>query len=336
MESVMSIDNQIGWGIIGCGNISAKFAEGLAAIPDARLVACAARDSHKAAEFATSFAFEKSHASYADLAADPNIDVVYIGTIHPAHFDNAMLCIENGKSVLCEKPFAINAKQSLQMIDAAAKADVYIMEAMWTRFIPAIEKLNHWLADEVVGELSSLTAEFGFFADFGPDSRLYDIALGGGALLDVGIYPVSFASMVFGQSPTSFKSYVQMGPTGVDIKASLIMEHADSKFANLAFAVNTPMSNEATICGKKGYIRVGRPFWHPQQLTLHLDGQEPEVFNFPFEQGYNGYTYEAKAVMQDIRNSKKQNKAIPLAETLEIMNTLDKIRKEWNFKYPCE
>lgn len=331
----MSSNDHIGWGIIGCGGISAKFAEGLAGVDGARLVGCAARDAGRAADFAGHFGFEKSYGSYEQLAADPDIDVVYIGTIHPAHVSNALVCIENGKSVLCEKPFAINIQQTKQMIDAAKKADVYLMEAMWTRFIPAVRELNKMLSDGVIGDISSMTAEFGF-RPARTTKRLFELELGGGALLDVGIYPVSFASMVFGGKPDNFKSMVEMGPTGVDEKAAIIMEHGGKRFANLSFSVNTPMSNEAIISGSKGYIRVGCPFWHPQQLTLHLDGQEPKVYDFPFDEGLNGYSYEAMAVMEDLANGRKENATMPLSETLEIMQTLDNIRADWGLKYPCE
>jgi dihydrodiol dehydrogenase / D-xylose 1-dehydrogenase (NADP) len=332
----MSLNTKIGWGIIGCGGISGKFAEGLGGISGARLVGCAARDCERAAEFAKTHGFEKSFGSYEELAKDPEINVVYIGTIHPAHFDNTMLCIANGKSVICEKPFAMNVKQTKLMINAAQKAGVFLMEAMWTRFIPGIGKLNEWLDEKVIGEINSVSAEFGFKANFGPESRLFDIALGGGALLDVGIYPVSFASMVFGGKPESFKSYVEMGPTGVDEKAAVIMEYPGKKFANLGFSVNSSMSNEAIVSGTKGYIRVGRPFWHPEKLTLHLDGQEPEVFELPFEDGLNGYSYEAMAVMDDLGNGRTENSLMRLSETLAVMETLDAIREDWGFKYHCE
>lgn len=333
----MSSENRIGWGIIGCGVISWKFAEGLTGIDNARLVAAAGRDGRRAADFAGHFGFERSYGSYQELAGDPDIDVIYIGTIHTQHFENAMLCIENGKNVLCEKPFSINAKQTKQLIEAAQKAGVYLMEAMWTRFIPAIRELNKWLNNGTIGQVSSLVGEFGFRPERNPDGRLFNLTLGGGGLLDVGIYPVSFASMVFGSKPESFKSIVEIGPTGVDEKAAVIMDHGDKRFSNLAFSINTPMSNMATICGSKGYIRVGRPFWHPAELTLHLNGEEPKVFKFPYEvEGLNGYSYEAMAVMEDIANGRKENSLMPLSETLEIMQTLDEIRDEWGLKYPGE
>lgn len=332
----MGMNSRVGWGIIGCGGISGKFATGLAGIEGARLVGCAARDAARAAKFASRLGFEKSYGNYEELAADPDIDVVYVGTVHPAHFDNTMLCIKNGKNILCEKPFAMNAVQAKQMIDAAKAADVFLMEAMWTRYIPAVKQVKQWLVDGVIGDISSMSADFGFYMERDPKSRLYDLALGGGALLDVGIYPVSMASMVFGEKPENFNSMVEMGPTGVDEKAAIIMDHGNNKFASLGFSVNTPMANEAIICGRKGYIRLGKPFWHPEQLTLQIDGEEAKVFNFPIEPGLNGYSYEAMAVMNDLANGRKENTLMPLSETLEIMETLDAIRQQWGFKYPCE
>ena len=332
----MSLNESVGWGIIGCGGISGKFAAGLKGLANARLVAAASRDASKAADFAEQWGFEKSYGSYQALAADPNVDVVYIGTVHPAHMENTLLCIDNGKNVLCEKPFAINALQAKKMIDAARLADVFLMEAMWTRFIPAVRQVRQWLNDGVIGDLSYFNAEFGLRAKMDPDGRLFNPQLGGGALLDVGIYPVSLASMVFGGRPANIASIVEMGQTGVDEKAVMIMDHGENRFSNLACSINTRMGQEATICGTKGLIKLCKPFWHTLQLVLQMGDEEGKVFEFPFEEPLNGYSYEAMAVMDDITNSRKENSIMPLAETLDIMETLDAIRQQWNLKYPCE
>jgi predicted dehydrogenase len=324
------------WGIIGCGGISSHFAAGLKSLDNARITAVASREASRAAEFAKQYGANKSYGSYEQLARDPDIDIVYVGTIHPAHMDNTLLCIENGKHVLCEKPFAINTQQAQRMIDAAKDANVFLMEAMWTRFIPSIQQVQKWLNDSTIGQVSHLSAHFGFKAARKDKPRLFELELGGGALLDVGIYPISLASMVFGCQPSNIATMVEMGSTGVDEKAAIIMDHGKKRFANLACSINTGMSNEAIISGTKGSIRLCKPFWHPEKIVLQIGSDEPQTFDFPFAPGLNGYSYEAMAVMNDIANGKTENSSMPLKESIEIMTTLDAIRKQWQLKYPCE
>lgn len=328
--------NEIRWGIIGCGEISSRFATGLRNLKNARLVAAGARDAGRARGFAAKYGSEKSYGSYEELANDPNIDVVFIGTIHPAHMENTLLCIENGKSVLCEKPFAMNANQARRMIDSAQSAGVFLMEAMWTRFLPGIKQLKKYLAEGLIGNVSYFSADFGFRADRNLEGRALNPQLGGGALLDVGIYPISFASMLFGCQPTNIASMVEIGPTGVDEKAVFIMDYGNNRLANLACSINTNTNGEAVICGTQGYIKLHRKFWSLEKITLHLDNEKSETLNYPFETGFNRYSYEAMAVMEDIANGKKENNIMPLSETLQIMKTLDNIREKWQLKYPCE
>jgi len=328
--------NEIRWGIIGCGAISGKFAAALKSLENARLAAAGARDAERAADFAAKHGFEKSYGSYQELAADPDIDVVYIGSIHPAHMKNTLLCIENGKSVLCEKPFAMNAHQAETMIDSARAAEVFLMEAMWTRFLPAVKQLRKFLAEGLIGDVSCFGADFGFRAERNLEGRILNPQLGGGSLLDVGIYPVSFASMVFGCQPTQIESMVEIGPTGVDEKAVFIMDYGNNRLANITCSINTNTSSEAVIAGTKGYIKLHRKFWSLEKMTIHLDNQKSRTLDYPFETGLNGFSYEAMAVMEDIADGKKQNGIMPLSETLQIMKTLDKIRDKWRLKYPCQ
>ncbi|MCK5174590.1 MAG: Gfo/Idh/MocA family oxidoreductase, partial [Planctomycetes bacterium] len=263
----MALDKSTGWGIIGCGGISKKFAAGLKGLQNARLVAVGARNADRARDFAAKNGFERSYGSYEELVRDPDIDVVYIGSIHPAHMKNTLLCIENGKSVLCEKPFAMNAGQAKKMIDSARSAGVFLMEAMWTRFIPGIVELRKLLAEGSIGEAGSLSAGFGFKAKRDLEGRLFSPQLGGGALLDVGIYPVSFASMIFGCQPRGIESTVEFGPTGIDEKAAIVMDYGNNRSANLSCSINTNTDSEAVICGAKGMVRVGRKFWSAEKIT---------------------------------------------------------------------
>jgi len=328
--------NEIRWGIIGCGVMSGRCATGLRNLKNARLVAAGARDAERAADFASKYGIEKSCGSYEELAADPNIDVVFIGSIHPAHMENTLLCIENGKSVLCEKPFAMNANQAKRMIDSAQSAGVFLMEAMWTRFLPGAKQLKKYLDEGLIGNVNYFSADFGFRAERNLEGRILNPQLGGGALLDVGIYPISFASMLFGCQPTDIASMVEIGPTGVDEKAVFIMDYGNNRLANINCSINTNTSGEAVIAGTKGYIKLHRKFWSLEKMTLYLDNEKTKTLNYPFETGFNRYSYEAMAVMEDISNGKKQNCIMPLSETLQIMQTLDKIRDKWQLKYPCD
>ena len=325
----------IGWGIIGCGSIANSFAEGLKPLKNARLAAVAARDGQRAKDFAEKHGFEKSYPDYEQLAQDKDVDVVYIATIHPAHMQNTLLCIENGKSVLCEKPIAMNERQAKRVVDAAKAADVFLMEAMWTRFLPGMIQIRKLIAEGAIGEVKCLSADFGFKAGRDEQSRALDPLLGGGSLLDVGIYPISYASMLFGCQPKNIKSIAEIGHTGVDEKALIIMDFGNGRFADLACAVNLKTGQDAVICGENGVIKLDT-FWRSEKILLQIAGEDSQLINLPFGSGLNGYSYEAMEVMEDIVNGRKENSIMPLSETLEIMNTLDRIREQWNLKYPCE
>src|SRR5215216_7626821 len=187
------------WGILGTGNIASQFARGLVALDDAELVAVGSRTAESAEAFGERFSAPRRHASYAALASDPDVDAIYIATPHPLHHDNTIMGLEAGKAVLCEKPFAINAGQAQAMIATARERGVFLMEAMWTRFLPHMVRLRELLAAGAIGEVRMLQADFGFRTSFNPQSRLFDPALGGGALLDVGVYTISFAQMILGE-----------------------------------------------------------------------------------------------------------------------------------------
>lgn len=218
------------WGIIGTGNIASQFARGLALLDDAELVAVGSRTAESAHEFGERFGARTRHASYADLASDPDVDAVYIATPHPLHLENTLLGLEAGKAVLCERPFAINAHQAEVMIATARKRGVFLMEAMWTRFLPHMVRLREIVASGAIGELRMLQADFGFRTSFNPQGRLFDPALGGGALLDVGIYPISLASMLLG-TPTRVTSMAHLGATGVDEQSAIILGYGGGQLA---------------------------------------------------------------------------------------------------------
>jgi predicted dehydrogenase len=244
-----------------------------------------------------------------------------------------MLCLDAGKAVICEKPFAMNAGQAQEMIDLARAKKVFLMEAMWTRYFPVMARVRELLAEETIGDVSLVQCDFGFRTNFNPQHRLFAPPLGGGALLDVGIYPTSFASMVLGK-PETVTGMARMGETGVDEDTALLFKYADGALAQLSCAIRTETPQIAVINGTKGRITVHRRWWKPEALTLEIHGQDAQVIDLP--PTGNGYNYEAAEVGRCLRAGLLESEVMPLDETLTIMHTLDEIRAQWGLTYPME
>jgi len=327
------MSNKIRWGILSTGNIAHQFARGLSVLEDAELVAVGSRSQESSDKFGDEFNIPRRYASYEALANDPDVDAIYIGTPHPMHAENTILCLEAGKAVICEKPFALNAEQARKAINRARELRHFLMEAMWTRFTPVMAKVRELIAADAIGEVRMLTADFGFRFGFEPKHRLLNPELGGGALLDVGIYPVSLAFMLFG-APNEIVSHAHIGETGVDEQSAIIFKYSGGQLAQLSCAVRTEMPQEAIIMGTKGMIRIAPTWWKPQRFTLTPAGQSEQVFELPFTG--NGYNYEAQEVMNCLRAGLLESPTMPLDETLTIMGTLDAIRAQWGLVYPGE
>jgi predicted dehydrogenase len=321
------------WGILGTGNIASQFATGLVALDDAALVAVGSRTDAAAQAFGERFGVPRRHASYAELAGDPDVDVIYVATPHSLHRDNTLLCLQAGKAVLCEKPFAINAGEAQAMIAAARERGLFLMEAMWTRFLPHMVKLRQLLADGAIGELRMLQADFGFRTDVDPKSRLFDPTLGGGALLDVGIYPVSLAALLFG-TPARVTSMAHLGAAGVDEQSAQIFGYAQGQLAILSSAIRTNSPHEALLLGTNGSIRLHSSWWKPTTMTLAISGRPDELIEVPATG--NGYNYEAAEVGGCLRAGRTESDVMPLDETLAIMRTLDELRAQWGLRYPSD
>jgi predicted dehydrogenase len=334
MATNLSAVAKIRWGILGTGFIAGKFAEALAFLPDAELAAVGSRTADSARRFAETFGIGRFHDSYKLLAQDPDIDVIYIATPHNLHMENTILCLNAGKAVLCEKPFAVNARQSAAMIDLARTKKLFLMEAMWTRFLPIIVKVRQWLSQGLIGEVRYMQADFGFSGDWQPQHRLLNPNLAGGALLDVGVYTVSLASMVFGQPPSKVTGLAHIGQTGVDEQSAMLLEFKDGQLAVLSCAVRTETPQQAIICGDKGRITIHPRFWKATKATISVYGQEDRTVEMPF--AGNGYNYQAQEVMRCLRAGKLQSNIMPLDETLEIMKIMDELRSQWGLKYPIE
>jgi len=321
------------WGILGTGKIANAFAHGLVYVPDAQLIAVGSRNRTTAHEFGERFHIPHRHSSYEELAADPDVDVVYVSSPHPAHCANTLLCLQHNKAVLCEKPFAIHAGEAQQMIELSRKKKIFLMEAMWTRFLPAIVQVREWLRCGEIGEIQIVMADFGFHGEYDPNNRLFNPDLGGGALLDVGIYPISFTSMVMNQPPTEIVSQSLLGKTKVDEMTAVLFRYPGGELAILSCSNRVEMANHAYIFGRQGQIQVSPAFWRGQKATLKK-GNRLLTMDLPYTG--NGYAHEAIHVQECLQRGLVESSIMPLDESLQIMQTIDRIRAQIQLIYPME
>lgn len=316
------------WGILGTGRIAKTFAEALAVLPEMELAAVGSRSAGAAKDFASKHKAARAHESYEALAKDPGVDAIYVATPHPFHAENAVLCLRAGKAVLVEKPFAMNERETKEVVDVARKEKRFLMEAMWTHFLPSIVRAEELVRKGAIGELLMVQADFGFRAPFDARSRLFDPALGGGSLLDVGVYPVSLAIRLLGE-PAKIQSAAVLGASGVDEQASMILEYAGGRQALLASAIRTETSQAATLSGTEGRLRIEAPFWKSQRLTL-----KDETIDLPFRG--NGYTHQAIEVARCLAEGMLESPRMSHAFSLSVMRTLDALRRPWGLRYPAD
>lgn len=329
----MQKSRKIKWGIMGTGVIAEQFVADLVHTTNGEAYAVGSRREGSAEAFAEKFNLPCAYGSYEDLVHDPEVDIIYIATPHPFHQENAINSLRAGKSVLCEKPFTVNSTELKMLISIAQKQGLFLMEAMWMRFLPPMVRVKQWLAEGRIGDVRLVKAEFGIMSDWDPEGRLLNPDLAGGALLDVGIYPVSFASMIFGSSPTEVWSTAHIGTTGVDEQFSLILSYGSRRSACLHGAVRLDLKNEAYIHGTKGYIHL--PSLHnAASATLYLDGEEVETFRD--DRAGKGYSYEAEEVGNCILNGLTESPMMPWEESLGVMRLLDEVREQWKLQYPFE
>jgi predicted dehydrogenase len=325
--------NPIRWGILSTGGIAHKMAKTLQAMPDAELVAVGSRNAESAEAFGAQYDIPHRHADYESLAANPDVDVIYVATPHTFHHENTLLCLEHGKHVLCEKAFSINATQAQAMVNKAREKNLFLMEAMWTRFLPAIVQVRDWLQSGAIGTPHMLTANFCVRLNPDPQGRLYNPNIGGGALLDLGIYPVSFAVMAFGL-PDDVHSVVHMSVTGVDEYEAIQFKYADGRIASLTAGMSFHAPRTAMIAGSTGHIVVHPNFHSAEQVTLALNGAEPQTLDLPHS--HNGFEYQVAEVMACLRAGKTESDIMPLDESVGIMRLNDALRHSWGLRYPEE
>ncbi|HHX63325.1 MAG TPA: Gfo/Idh/MocA family oxidoreductase [Chloroflexi bacterium] len=321
---------EFGWGILGAGNIARRFATDLAQLADARLVAVGSRSEARAAEFVEQFHGERAYGSYEELVQDPDVEAVYVATPHPFHRDHTLLCLQHGKPVLCEKPLAVNEQQVREVAHAARETGIFVMEAMWTRFLPVMRVVDEWLNDRRIGDIRMLTADFGFRSSWNPDSRALNPGMAGGALLDVGIYVVSLASMVFGAAPMQIKALAHIGETGVDEQTGMLFRYPDGALALLSCAIRTQTPQEARIIGTDGWIHIPE-FWRATTATLYIKGEEPVRIK-----NASGYHFEAAEVMACVREGQRESSIMPLEESIAIARTMQQVRTQVGIRPPVE
>jgi dihydrodiol dehydrogenase / D-xylose 1-dehydrogenase (NADP) len=329
----MKNDKVIKWGILGPGVIARKFVGDIKHVMNAEVIAVGSRSIENAERFAQQFQIPRAYGSYEQLVRDADVDIIYVATPHPAHKDNVMSCLRAGKAVLCEKPFTINAQEAEEMVQYAKEAKLFLMEAMWTRFLPAVVKAKEWLSTERIGEVRMVKADFGFRIGWDPEHRLLNPELGGGSLLDAGIYPISFASMVFGEAPETIVSSSHIGETGVDEHFSALFTYSGGRTAALNGAVRLQMRNDAFIFGTEGYIHVPN-FLMAKSADLFINGVLVDSFKYDGEE--TGYAFEAAEATRCLQEGLIESKIMPANETLQLMQTLDTIRQQWGLTYPSE
>lgn len=309
------------WGILGTGKIAVRFIEGLQTLKAANVYAIASRSEEKALEFANQHSVQVAYGSYEELVKDPLVDVIYIATPNNLHYENTKMCLNAGKAVLCEKPFALNSSQLVEMVALAQSKKVFLMEALWTRFLPTIEKVLQLIESGAIGEPKILKADFGIKAEYNPQSRLFDKTLGGGSVLDIGIYPLFLSQLLFGK-PTAVKSLSVNAPTGTDMTAGMIITHEKGRMSLLASSFAVSLETKAEIVGTEGTITLHRMFHMPTSISITKDGKTKKV---PVKIKGNGYNYEAEEVMKCLSAGKTESSKLSLTFSLELMKTIDEV-----------
>lgn len=320
---------KVKWGIIGCGKIAGKFAEDLKSVDNAELYGVASRDREKALSFSEKFQADIAYGSYVQLMKDENVDVLYIATPHVFHYDLTMDSLKYGKAVLCEKPFAMNSSQAEEMIKLSRSTKVFLMEALWTRFLPHFKYVLEKVKSGDLGKIKGLKADFGFQAEFNKEGRLYNKSLGGGSLLDIGIYPVFMAYSILGM-PEDISATAEFSETGVDVSCDIKFKYAHGIEAELRSTLLEKSPTAAEIEMEKGKIILNSRFHEPTSVTVISNGNsETKEFNVET----NGYNFEAQHVSELLQKGASESDLWKLKNTKDLMALLDNIREEIGLEY---
>ena len=313
------------WGILGAGKIAEKFCTALNFVPRANVYAIASRSMDNAKNFATSFGAVKVYNNYIDLVMDKEIDIIYIATPHAFHFEHAKLCLQNNKPVLCEKPLTLSYKQSAELVELATKNKLFFMEGIWTACMPFLDKIKALIKEDIIGLPQHVQADFGFTAPRDLQNRLFNKALGGGSVMDVGIYPISLAAIILGE-PSSIKSFSKLTETGVDEYANIMMQYPDGQTSNVLSSIGFNTFIEAGIIGTKGRIKIDQPWFKATDFDLILNDGKIEHFSIPHLS--NGFEHEIMDVINCLDGGLLQSNKVPHQLTLTTSNIMDEVLKQ--------
>lgn len=324
------------WGILATGGIAAAFTADLIDLPDAEVAAVASRTEESARAFAERFGIPRAYGDWETLAKDADIDVVYVATPHSAHRAAAGLCLEAGRNVLCEKPFTLNLREAAELVELARDNGRFLMEAMWMYCNPLVRRLKDLVDDGAIGEVRTVQADFGLEGPFPPSHRLRDPAQGGGALLDLGVYPVSFAHLLLGE-PTGVRAQAVLSAEGVDLQTVAALSWDSGALAALHCSLDGGTGTTASVTGSRGRIDIPAGFFHPDRFVLHRTGRDPEEFTADPADGPRAtMRHEAREVMRALRAGETESPLVPLDGTLAVMRTLDAVRERIGVRYPGE
>jgi predicted dehydrogenase len=314
------------WGILGTGNIAATFTEDLLILDDHLVAAVGSRDDRRARDFATKYGIDRAYGSYEELADDDSLDVIYVATPHSEHADQAKLCLRAGRGVLVEKPFTVTAAEAAEVVAVAHEQHRFAMEAMWTRFNPLVREIRDLVAGGAIGRVTAIQADLSGAPPYQPEHRLWNPDLAGGALLDVGVYPVSFGSMLLGE-PDAVRAVAALAPTGVDANTAVTARYPGGAVGLYHCGLWATSPQPATITGTGGRITIGPPFYRPDNFTIDPDDGEPRTRSVILRG--HGYTYQAEEVARCLREGLTESPVMPLADTLSVMRTLDAARADY-------
>ena len=323
------------WGILATGTIAAKFAKTVAQMcsDDEKIAAVGSRDVKKAQEFADTHGIKKAYGSYEGLAADPEVEAVYIATPNSMHFSNAMLCLKNGKHVLCEKPFTTNAGEAETLYGEADKRGLFIMEAFWIRFLPLYEQLLRIIETKEFGQLRHARCDYGFIAKGARRERKFKSELGGGALLDRGIYNLGFLHMLMGTAPETITSEVRLNEYGTDDFSVVQLKYPGGQTAHCVQSIGLQMERQAALYFDRAAIYLP-DFQMAASMTIKPAEGEPYTIERPFE--VNGFEYEIREVTRCVRRGKTHSEIFQPKDSVAVLKLMDEIRKSWNMKFTFE
>ncbi|MDE5416969.1 Gfo/Idh/MocA family oxidoreductase [Labilibaculum sp. DW002] len=322
----------IKWGILGAGRIAKKFAADFKVVTEGDIIAVGSRSKDRSNQFANEFGIANAYSSYEEMLKNENIDVVYVATPHNFHLEHAQLCLHAGKSVLCEKPVTVNSSEFDILQKLAKEKNLFFMEAIWTYYLPAIIQAMQWIKEGKIGKVKQVQVSFGFRGDMDKKERLANPNLAGGALLDIGIYGIAIAELVFDKEVEKIQAIATFSETGIDASNSIQLQYKNGGMAQISSSLVAELKNEAIIYGDKGRIEIPQ-FWMAKKAILVNDN---ETLEFKDEAPQMGYNHEADAVNNLIKNEKAESPVIPLVKSKKILSLMDKVREQIGLKYPFE